>query len=77
MRAMRIGLCAGVLVALSGVPGSSQTGNGQPKMLGGMVLNLPALRQGKRRARRTRIGPWAFEDCLMVEINSGDCTFIG
>jgi hypothetical protein len=56
MRAIRIGVCAVVLVALSGIPGSSQTGNGQPgapaargvrggveqKMLGGMVLNLPA-----------------------------------
>ncbi|MBI2185879.1 MAG: hypothetical protein HYU37_02005 [Acidobacteria bacterium] len=40
MRAMRIGVCAVVLVALSGVSGSSQTG--QQKMLGGMVLNLPA-----------------------------------
>jgi len=42
MRAMRIGLCAMVLVALSFVPGSSQTGNGQQKILGGMVLNLQA-----------------------------------
>lgn len=42
MRAMRIGVCAVVLVALSGVSGSSQTGSGQQKMLGGMVLGLPA-----------------------------------
>jgi mannose-6-phosphate isomerase-like protein (cupin superfamily) len=55
MRAMRIGVCAGVLVALSGVAGLGQTGapaartgrggvetGGQQKMLGGMVLNLPA-----------------------------------
>lgn len=42
MRAMRIGVCAVVLVALTAVPGSTQGGNGQQKMLGGMVLNLPA-----------------------------------
>lgn len=56
MRAMRIGVCAAVLVALTAVPGSTQGGSAQPgapaargvrggveqKMLGGMVLNLPA-----------------------------------
>jgi mannose-6-phosphate isomerase-like protein (cupin superfamily) len=42
MRAMRIGVCAAVLVAVAGLPGSSQTGSAQQKMLGGMVLNLPA-----------------------------------
>ena len=42
MRAIRIGVCAVVLVGLSGISGSSQTGSGQQKMLGGMVLGLPA-----------------------------------
>ncbi|OFW05782.1 MAG: hypothetical protein A3I61_06975 [Acidobacteria bacterium RIFCSPLOWO2_02_FULL_68_18] len=42
MRAMGIGICAGVMIALAAVAGLSQTGGSQQKMLGGMVLGLPA-----------------------------------
>lgn len=42
MRAMRIGLWTVAMIGLGWVAGSSQTGGGQQKMLGGMVLNLPA-----------------------------------
>lgn len=42
MRAMGIGICVGVMIALAAVAGLSQTGSSQQKMLGGMVLGLPA-----------------------------------